>query len=274
MSPTGSPPAPSADRVLAEGDLSLRGRILPASNAAFLADAVLDGESVACIYKPVAGERPLWDFPDGTLAGRERAAYLVSDALGWNVVPLTLLREGPHGIGMVQQWQEPAEPVPGVPDPVDLCPRGRVPAGFLHVLDAEDGAGNDVSLVHEDTPAMRRMAVFDVLVNNADRKGGHVLAMADGHRYGVDHGVTFHVENKLRTVLWGWAGQPLGDDLEDGVRRLLAALREPGGLATELHELLTAPEVSVLERRAERLLRVGSLPVPGRGWPSIPWPAF
>jgi uncharacterized repeat protein (TIGR03843 family) len=260
--------------VLARGDLQLRGRILPASNAAFLADAVLDGVSVRCIYKPVAGERPLWDFPDGTLAARERAAYVVSDALGWDVVPLTLLRDGPHGVGMVQQWQEPAKPTAGVPDPVDLCPRGRIPQGFLHVLDAEDGAGNDVSLIHEDSPAMRRMAVFDVLVNNADRKGGHVLAMGDGHRYGVDHGVCFHVENKLRTVLWGWAGQALDDDLESGVRRVLAALREPDGLRDRLADLLTAAEVVVLERRAERLLRAGSLPVPGRGWPSIPWPAF
>ena len=260
--------------VLARGDLQLRGRILPASNAAFLGDAVLGDVSVPCIYKPVAGERPLWDFPDGTLAARERAAYVVSDLLGWDVVPLTLLRDGPHGLGMVQQWQEPAEPTAGVPDPVDLCPQGRVPRGFLHVLDAEDGAGNDVSLIHEDSVALRRMAVFDVLVNNADRKGGHVLAMGDGHRYGVDHGVCFHVENKLRTVLWGWAGRALDDDLADGVRRVLAALRAPSEEALELAELLTGPELVALERRGERLVRAGSLPVPGRGWPSIPWPAF
>jgi uncharacterized repeat protein (TIGR03843 family) len=157
-----------------------------------------------------------------------------------------------------------------------------VPRGFLHVLDAEDGAGNDVSLVHEDSLALRRMAVFDVLVNNADRKGGHVLAMADGHRYGVDHGVCFHVDNKLRTVLWGWAGDPLTDDLAAGVRRLLDALREPPGgraddapsLAEQLAGLLTPAENLALVRRAERLLRAGSLPLPGRGWPSIPWPAF
>ena len=276
LPPTLSPER--TERVLAEGDLHLRGRILPASNAAFLADAVLGEDAVACIYKPVAGERPLWDFPDGTLAARERAAYVVSTALGWDVVPLTLLREGPHGVGMVQQWQEPAEPRPGTPDPVDLCPRGRVPRGFLHVLDAEDGSGRDVSLVHEDSPALLRMAVFDVLVNNADRKGGHVLAMADGHRFGVDHGVCFHVEDKLRTVLWGWAGQALDDDLLAGVRRLLAALRgtaeAPSDPAALLGDLLTGPEVVALERRADRLVRAGRLPVPGRGWPSIPWPAF
>ena len=267
-------PSGTTRTALEEGDLELRGRILPASNAAYLADAVLGEESVACIYKPVAGERPLWDFPDGTLAARERSAYLVSDVLGWDVVPLTILRDGPHGLGMVQQWQEPAQPVEGVLDPVDLVPHNRVPQGFRHVLDAEDGAGNDVSLVHEDTLPMRRMAVFDVLVNNADRKGGHVLAMHDGHRFGVDHGVCFHVEDKLRTVLWGWAGEALDDDLRAGVRRVLDALHGDGPLLVELGELLTAREVVALERRASRLLSTGRLPVPGRGWPSIPWPAF
>jgi uncharacterized repeat protein (TIGR03843 family) len=261
-----------AAEALARGDLELRGRILPASNAAFLADAVLDEVQVACIYKPVAGERPLWDFPDGTLAARERAAYLVSDALGWDVVPLTLLREGPHGVGMVQQWQEPADPRPGVPDPIDLCPRGRVPAGFLHVLDAEDGAGNDVSLVHEDSAPLRRMAVFDVLVNNADRKGGHVLAMADGHRFGVDHGVCFHVDDKLRTVLWGWHGNPIDDDETAALVGLRAAL--DGDLAAALAPLLTPAEIRATRLRLDRLLRAGAFPQPGPGWPAIPWPAF
>ncbi len=270
-----------AEQALAEGHLELRGRILPASNAAFLADAVLEGVSVPCIYKPVAGERPLWDFPDGTLAARERAAYLVSHALGWDVVPLTLLRDGPHGPGMVQQWQEPAEPVPGTLHPVDLCPPGRVPAGFLHVLDAEDGAGNDVSLVHEDSEPLRRMAAFDVLVNNADRKGGHVLAMADGHRFGVDHGVCFHVENKLRTVLWGWAGRGAGPRSSrpayDACSPHCASRTAPAPTTAPAWPSSSpgaTPEVAVLERRAERLLRSGCLPVPGRGWPSIPWPAF
>ncbi len=202
------------ERVLTEGDLDLHGRILPASNAAFLGDVVLGEGRVACIYKPVAGERPLWDFPDGTLAARERASYLVSEALGWDVVPLTVLRDGPLGHGMVQQWREPLVRDDGAaePDPVDIVPVGRTPAGYLHVLDAEDAYGRDVSLVHEDTEPLRRMAVFDIVVNNADRKGGHVLAMPDGHRYGVDHGVTLHVQDKLRTVLWGWAGTSLDAD--------------------------------------------------------------
>ncbi len=190
---------------------------MPASNATFFGTATLDGVSIQCVYKPVAGERPLWDFPDGTLAGREVAAYLVSEALGWDVVPPTVLRgDAPAGIGMVQAWREPD---PGQ-DPVDLVPEGTVPEGYLHVLDAYDGDDRPISLVHEDSDALRRMAVFDVVVNNADRKGGHVLAMTDGHRFGVDHGVAFNVDDKLRTVLWGWAHEPLEPEDVDGLRAL------------------------------------------------------
>ena len=140
----------------------------------------------------------------GTLADREVAAYLVSEALGWDVVPPTWLRDGPHGPGMVQLWREPD------PDQeaVTLVAEGEVPPGWQHVFDGIDGRDLPVSLVHEDSEALRRMAVFDIVINNADRKGGHVLEMTDGHRYGVDHGVSFHVEHKLRTVLWGWLGEP------------------------------------------------------------------
>ncbi len=195
--------------LLNRGEIELQGRILPASNATFFGRVSLDGESIECVYKPVAGERPLWDFPDGTLAGREVAAYAVSEALGWDVVPPTVLRgDGPAGTGMLQAWREPDEGQ----DPVDLVPSGRVPEGYLHVLDAYDGQDRPVSLVHEDSDALRRMAVFDILINNADRKGGHVLAMPDGHRFGVDHGVSFHLDDKLRTVLWGWAHDPLDPD--------------------------------------------------------------
>ncbi len=187
-----------------EGDLEIHGRIMPASNATFLGE--IDGVKV--VYKPVAGERPLWDFPDGTLADREVAAYAVSEATGWGVVPPTWMGEGPHGPGMVQVWQE----VDPDQEAVTLVRSGALPEGYLHVFDALDDRDRDVSLVHEDTAALRRMAVYDVLVNNADRKGGHVLEMPDGHRHGVDHGVTFHHEPKLRTVLWGWGGRPLDDD--------------------------------------------------------------
>jgi len=155
------------------GELTLHGRVLPASNATFVGE--VDG--VRVVYKPIAGERPLWDFPDGTLAAREVAAYAVSEALGWDVVPPTVLREGPHGPGMVQLWRDE------VPDasPVDIVGEGEVPPGYRHVFDGLDAHDRSVSLVHEDSGPLRRMALFDVVVNNADRKGGHVLPMPDGH---------------------------------------------------------------------------------------------
>ena len=258
------------ERALAEGELEISGRIMPASNVTFYAQAVLGELRVPCVYKPTAGERPLWDFPEGTLAGRERAAYVVSEALGWRVVPVTLLRDGPAGPGMVQQWQEPDAGV----DAVDLRPPGEVPSGWCHVLDAMDGGGNPVSLVHEDSPPLRRMAVFDVLVNNADRKGGHVLAMADGHRFGVDHGICFHEETKLRTVLWGWAQRRLAPDDRLAVERLGDTLRSSDPAVDELAELLTPAERAALLRRLQRLLARNRMPVPSGSWPSIPWPAF
>jgi uncharacterized repeat protein (TIGR03843 family) len=257
-----TPRGPS--EALLEGELRLHGRVMPASNATFVGE--VHGQRV--VYKPVVGERPLWDFPDGTLADREVAAYLVSEALGWDVVPLTFLRDGPHGSGMVQLWREPDEEQA----PVDLVVAGRVAAGFLRVFDGVDEHDRRVSLVHEDTPALRRMAVLDVVLNNADRKGGHVLAMPGGHRHGVDHGVTFHVEPKLRTVLWGWAGERLDADETGALTALLAALE--ADLADALGGLLTTAEVAATRRRTERLLAVGRLPRPGGEWPVIPWPPF
>jgi uncharacterized repeat protein (TIGR03843 family) len=255
---------------LTSGTLEVRGRILPASNATFLAEVVTTEGPVACVYKPVAGERPLWDFPLGTLAEREVAAYAVSEALGWNVVPLTVVRGGPHGDGMVQVWKEPVADV----DPVDLCPAGEVPPGFRHVLDAEDGAGNAVSLVHEDSVPLRRMAIFDVLVNNADRKGGHVLAMGDGHRYGVDHGICFHTDYKLRTVLWGWADESLTTAEVTAVEEVVAELETGAPLALALGDLIADVELTALRARCRRLLRAARMPSPAGHWPAIPWPAF
>jgi uncharacterized repeat protein (TIGR03843 family) len=246
------------------GELVLHGRVLPASNATFFGD--LNGTRV--VYKPIAGERPLWDFPDGTLAGREVASFLVSATTGWDVVPQTWLGDGPHGAGMLQRWQEPD------PDqnPVDLVSAGQAPQGWLEVFDGLDGHDRPVTLIHEDTEALRRMAVFDLLVNNADRKGGHVLPMGDGHRFGVDHGVTFHVEHKLRTVLWGWAGEPLTEDELEGVERLRVAV--PGALGEALASLVTQREIAQLVRRCERVLRDARFPEPGAEWPVIPWPPF
>ena len=257
--------------VLSTGELEILGRILPASNMTLVAKASLDGRTLQCVYKPVSGERPLWDFPDGSLAGREVSAYLVSEALDWNIVPLTIERDGPLGSGMVQVWREPDE----TQDPVDIVPEGEVPDGYLHVLEAADGAGRPVALVHEDTRALRRMAVFDAVVNNADRKGGHVLARPDGHRYGVDHGVSFHVDPKLRTVLWGWASQPLEEEECDALRRLADALAtRDSALRPALDRWLTRAEVTALRRRCENLLTRGRMPLPSGRWPAIPWPAF
>jgi uncharacterized repeat protein (TIGR03843 family) len=245
-------------------DLELRGRIMPASNATFLGE--LDGVKV--VYKPVAGERPLWDFPDGTLADREVAAFALSQAIGWDVVPPTWLGEGPHGLGMLQEWREPD------PDQeaVTLVRSGRTPDGYLPVFEGLDDQDNDVTLVHEDSAPLRRMAVFDVITNNADRKGGHVLEMTSGHRHGVDHGLTFHHEPKLRTVLWGWRGDPLEDDEVDGVERVLTALG--GELGETLATHLTDLEIDATARRCRRLLDRGVLPTPRGQWPSIPWPPF
>jgi uncharacterized repeat protein (TIGR03843 family) len=263
---------PTTDHAaLTSGTLELSGRLLPASNLTFTGDVVGEGASLRCVYKPVSGERPLWDFPDGSLAAREVAAYVVSEALGWDVVPPTVLREGPLGPGMVQLWREP-DPEQ---DPVDLVPAGKVPPGYLHVLDAVDHRDRPVSLVHEDSVPLRRMAVFDIVVNNADRKGGHVLAMPDGHRYGVDHGVTFHEEDKLRTVLWGWAEQPLDPEDATALEAMLADLRTAGSaLLARLDALLSAAEVHALAARCEHLLVIRRMPLPSGSWPAIPWPAF
>ena len=250
---------------LVTGELTVTGRIRTASNATFLGSV----GDVVVVYKPVAGESPLWDFPDGTLAQREVAAYRVSETLGWGVVPRTWLRDGPFGKGMVQLWEEP--------DPehsaVDLVPSDEVPAeGWKQVLQGEGADGRLVTLVHEDTPALRRMAVLDLLVNNADRKGNHVLAMTDGHRYGVDHGLTFHSEHKLRTVLWGWVDDELTADELDGVERVIAGL--DGDLGAELAELLSADEIASLAARCSEVRSTGRFPGPSGEMPAVPWPLF
>jgi uncharacterized repeat protein (TIGR03843 family) len=255
---------------LLEGQLVVLGRIMPASNHTFLTR--LGDAGAQCVYKPSSGERPLWDFTDGTLADREYAAWVVSDHLGWDIVPPTVLREGPAGPGMVQLWMDSEETPEGQPDPVDVVAEGAVPPGFLHVLDATGARDEPVVLVHEDSEQLRRMAVFDIITNNTDRKGGHVLPMPGGHRYGVDHGVCFHAEDKLRTVLWGWAGRELSTSEVTGVESVLTGL--DGDLRDTLEGLLTVREVDAISRRCERLLRVRSFPVPRGGWPSIPWPPF
>jgi uncharacterized repeat protein (TIGR03843 family) len=258
-----------------EPQLELTGRIRTASNATFLGS--IDGVTV--VYKPIEGEKPLWDFPDGNLANREVAAYLVSEALGWRIVPRTWLRTGPLGLGMVQLWQD-ADPEQ---DAVDLVSVAAVPdSGWRAVLEGSDEHDRPVALIHEDSAALRRMAVFDIVVNNADRKGDHVLAMVDNHRYGVDHGLTFHEDHKLRTVLWGWIGEELNEDELAGLDRLLAALggsdavAATGGstLGDALAELLTPSEVAAFTERCEQLRRERRFPEPSGDMPAVPWPLF
>jgi uncharacterized repeat protein (TIGR03843 family) len=240
----GRPPASDDEALslLRDGRIDLEGRLLDASNVT-LVGSIRAGELVAeCVYKPVRGERPLWDFPDGTLAGREVAAYLVSEATGWRVVPPTVLRDGPFGTGMVQLWMD------GDPE-VDLA-----------------------AFVRRDDPALRRMAVFDAVVNNADRKGGHIIPMPGGHVHGVDHGICFSTDPKLRTLLWRWAGKPLTAEAVAVLERLADDLRAE--LGEQLHEHLSRPEVRVTQRRVAELLRTGRHPEPSGDWPALPWPPF
>lgn len=268
----------SDDReALRSGELEVLGRIRSASNATFLCEATLGERRTHCVYKPIAGEQPLWDFPDGTLAGRELAAHLISVELGWNLVPYTIIRDGPAGPGMVQLWVDQpgdSDDAPSGPDLVDLAPLGKVPSGYLSVLRAYDYAGDPVVLVHADDVRLRRIAVFDVVINNADRKGGHILCGTDGTVYGVDHGVCLHTHDKLRTVLWGWAGKPVEDMAEDvlpSLSRLAEAL--DGRLAGALEPHLTSAELSALRRRVRGLLEHPVMPAPNSQRP-IPWPAF
>ena len=189
----------------------------------------------------MAGERPLWDFPDGNLAQREYAAYRISELGKFFLVPPTVLRDGPFGLGMVQQWID-------IDESIDL-------AEFYRTDDAR----------------LRSMALFDAVINNTDRKIGHLLPSADGQLRGCDHGVTFHEEDKLRTVLWQWADKPLSDaekmqlnELRDGL------IQEPG----EVQALITEREYEALLQRIERLLETESFPTPSDEWPAVPWPPF
>lgn len=255
---------------LLHGALTPVGRIRTASNATFLCEATLGESTVACVYKPVAGEQPLWDFPDGTLAGRELAAYRISEALGWDLVPHTIIRDGPDGDGMVQLWVEEPNPPPEY-GPVEVCPAKSVPAGYLSIVTGYDYSGGEVTLAHADAPGLRRLAVFDAVINNADRKGGHILARTNGGVYGIDHGVSLHTDDKLRTVLWGWAGEPI-DDVDLAVLADLG-LQLAGSLGKQLRANITAAELTALRRRIRGLLDDPVLPSPG-GRRALPWPAF
>lgn len=256
------------------GELTVVGQITHASNATLVCDARAGDRTTRCVYKPIRGERPLWDFPDGTLAGREVASYLVSEKLGWGVIPRTVLREGPFGQGMVQRWVDTADrhaDVRGGLDLVDLCAPEVVPEGWFEILRASDADGAPVALIHADDPRLQRMAVLDVLINNADRKGGHALEGLDGSVYGVDHGICLHTENKLRTVLWGWAGTAVPGALVADIAELITAL--DGDFGTCLTTLVTDEEVAALRKRAVDLVQSPVMPRPNGRRP-LPWPAF
>ena len=238
----------SALALLADGDIEVVGRLVEASNLNLYCTITRrcpDPEPdlvAACVYKPIAGERPLDDFPDGTLAYREVAAYRVSAVTGWNIVPPTILRDGPLGPGMVQLW-------------IDVDESVRV-----------------IDLIRGGAPGLRRMALFDAVINNADRKGGHMLPVEGGHIYGVDHGVCFSPDPKLRTILWGWRGRPFAPSeiamLED------LAVAFAGELGDELRTFLGPEEVAIAARRVRRLVSRGTFPHPDPDRPAIPWPPF
>ncbi|MGW7689585.1 SCO1664 family protein [Streptomyces asiaticus] len=289
------PPSTEASRLLppaellALGELTVRGRVREASNAVLYCTVEYEGHSAPCVYKPVAGERPLWDFPDGTLAQREVAAYEISEATGWGLVPPTVLRDGPYGQGMCQLWVEVETATDG-PDGADGGPDGdgsgetggaellalvegdEPGPGWKAVGYAEVGEGRTALLVHADDVRLRRLAVLDAVINNGDRKGGHLLPAAGGRLYAIDHGVTFNADDKLRTLLWGWAGEPLPDDVLEVLRRLAGELADGGPLSARLAELITGAEIEALRARVAALLRTGKHPEPSGQWPAIPWP--
>ncbi len=271
MSPSTALAESEVLELLTRGELTIEGRMVAASNATLYATIHLGEWTSPCVYKPVSGERPLWDYPRHTLGRREVAAYLISHATGWDVVPPTVWRDGPFGAGSVQLWIETADDAPGL---IDVVPQAAVPDGWLAVLSAQDAEGADVVLVHADDPRLARMAVFDAVVDNADRKGGHVLVAGDGHVWGVDHGLSFNVDDKLRTILWGWQGLPLPGDCLDVLSALRTDLADGEPLAAAMAELLSPPEVATTRRRVDALTSTRRFPRPDQSGPVIPWPPF
>ena len=215
------------------------GRIAEASNASFLCE--IDG-GLQVIYKPIRGEAPLWDFPEGSLAARETAAYLVSEALELGVVPPTILRDGPAGEGAVQLWID-------------------------HV-----GVHRAVDLVNASDEGLRRLALFDAIVNNGDRKGGHILPLPDGRILGVDHGVTFAVEPKLRTVLWAWRSKAFTEEEQLVISHGVQGLTDNAALRAQLSPILDGEEIDAMAARLSDLAATGCFPEPSPDWPPLPWP--
>jgi uncharacterized repeat protein (TIGR03843 family) len=256
--PPAADPEPVVERLRA-GELEVIGRLIGSSNNAMVVRVwpsppgvidrgrPLDPDDLLAVWKPTRGERPLFDFPIGTLTRREVAAHLVSETMGWGIVPPTVLRDGPHGEGMLQHW-------------IDVDPQADV-----------------VAMVNDDDPRLRRVATFDAVVNNTDRKAGHLLPRPDGHLHAVDHGVTFSVVPKLRTVLWAWEGEPFDEEELAAlahVRDGLDSGGRPGTLAIALAELISKAEIEATRVRVADLLRTGRFPGPNPEWPAIPWPPY
>lgn len=229
--------------LLARGEIEMQGLVPWSSNYTYLVKLTRGEQQAVGIYKPQCGERPLWDFEDGTLCKREVAAFELSEFLGFPNIPLTVLRaDGPQGLGMLQQ--------------------------FIHHRRRE----NFFTVRDKCRDEMQEIAVFDALVNNTDRKGGHVLLDDRGIVWAIDHGVTFHAEPKLRTVIWDFVDEPIPDRLLTQLEKLRAAIKTNAPLRVQLESLLARSEMRALGARLNELLRERVYPSPPQDWPHIPWP--
>ena len=257
-------------RALYASELTIEGHLSGASNATLR--CLIEDEGVGkfmCVYKPRRGERPLWDFPTGSLSHREVAARVIDDRLGWNIVPTTVWRDdGPYGPGMCQVWVDDDGERPAV----DVIRPDEWNASWKIVLEATTYDGSDVLLVHEDSSQLQKLAVFDLITNNSDRKGGHVLRRFNGDLVGIDHGLTFHVEPKVRTVLWGWAGEQIPGDLMDAVVRLMEDLKAPDEDLAMVRAWLSRAEWAALTERVQELIDHPVFPEPRGDEPALPWP--
>ena len=231
--------SPELVAALASASLEVTGRLVDASNATLLCSLQDELEDLQVIYKPIAGERPLWDFPDGRLAWRERAAYLLSSLAGFNLVPPTLLRDGPFGEGAVQLW-----------------------------IDCDEEL-DVVEWAQQEHPALRTLTLFDAIINNTDRKFGHILVTTDGQLFGCDHGVSFHQDPKLRTVLWQFSGEAFNEEEISLLHNSLEALTND-----EFGTLLTGAEIVATQERIAQLLVGSAFPFPSGDWPAVPWPPY
>ena len=225
--------------ILSSATILLEGRLVDASNATLFGSISISADTnIAIVYKPIAGERPLWDFSEGSLAFREVAAFHISELAGFRCVPPTVLRDGPYGTGAVQQWVD-------IDDSIDVISLGR-----------------------SKQPEIRSLALFDAVINNTDRKFGHILPASITEIYGCDHGVSFHAEDKLRTVIWQFAGEQL--TLEE--QKQLTELKNEIPSHSSIIKLLTEEEISALLMRIQRLLSQNHFPFPSEEWPAVPWP--